>query len=442
MRVEPEIQRGPDGRRVRSVFVLTLTSKLVPGKGSPRQDGSFWTTSGYPPDEAVTAGHETAVLVVKSGALSALLGQDGQWLEATGPDGLTPLRCRPRLRSLQFADGPWVQFCDYVATFEADSIYLGGAEVFPSSGDDPVEEAWEVEQTDESARAYRLTHTVSCQRPVSYSPSQSGYERAKALVQARLGFSSAALTQSGTLSLSPSFTGYDHARAVNEDRAGGAYRVTESWVCFDSPAIEDYSATARQANGRTTVTVDGTIRGLLTRNSDFSVSSPKASGAYTKWQSVYPTLLTRAQAAAGLTLNPVAISEQVVTNEAAGTIGYAYEFDNRSLFGATGVAGVSVSLRDSGPAAVFASIPVVGRLTGPVLQDIGSSTQRSRTITVEAQATPAMYPTTLPARPDVSAVVLAYAPAGTVQIFKERDDEDWDVSSGRYARSVTYVYEV
>lgn len=445
VRFEKEVERNATGHKKRSFFAITVQGTMLPDKGSPNSSGTLWTTSGYPPDETITLDSRMAALRAKQGALCQLFCQEGKWLEFQPPDGSAPIKCQPRLRSSTFSEGLWVQKCDYTFTFETDRLYFGSVECCADDSElDPCDESWTVEQADDAARTYRLTHSVAATFRDKYATDgtveSEGWERAKTAVTARLGFQASKLEQSGVLGLS-SLGAYNHARSVDENRSDGSYRVTETWLCFDvaggAAAVEDYTITTRTQAGRSTVSTEGSINGLLTRNSDFSVATTKYAGAAAKWTAVQSLLLSRAQASSGLTLNPNMLSLQVARNELTGVINYSCEMDNRYQFG--DAVTFDIQINDQLQSDVYASIPVVARLAGPVLQNIGSTTETTRTVSIDAQFNALTYGGTY-TKPDVSALVLAYVPLAT-QVFVAKNDENWSPTSGRYQRTVVYSYQ-
>ena len=446
VRLEQEVERNASGAKKRATWVITLSGTLVAQKGSPNSRGTFWTTSGYPPDEVISLDARLAAFRAKQGALCELFCQEGKWLEWQPFDGSISTKCQPRLRSKTFQEGIWVERCDYQFTFEADSVWFGSTECCAAdASDDPCDESWDLEQADDNARTYRLVHTVSAQFRDSYNPdttiNERGWERAKAAVEARLGFQSSKLIQDGILNLDD-FQAYNHTRSVTEGRSDGTYRVTETWLCFDpdggAAAIEDYTVTAREVGGRVTVSVEGSVQGLYERGVDFAIGTSKYTNAAAKWAVVSGLLLSRAQAITTTALNPTALSLQVARNELTGLITYTTEYDSRYTYG--DAISLEITLQDQYAADVFAAIPVVGRPAGPVLQAIGSTTETSRTVTVDAQF-PSLGFSGVPVRPDLAALVLAYQPVATT-LFVAKSDEQWAVVANRIQKTVTWVYAV
>lgn len=444
VRLEKEVERNASGGKKRSVWTVTLLGTLLPDKGSPNSSGTFATATPDLPDEDVAIESRLASFRAKQGALCNLFCQERKWLEWQPWDGSIATKCQPRLRSNTFQESTWVTRCDYQFVFEASSIWFGTVECCADDGtDDPCEESWDVEQADDAARTYRLVHSVGATFRDSYNADgtidQYGWERAKEAVEARLGLDSTKLIQDGILNLDE-FTAYNHARTVSENRSDGSYRVNETWLCFDADggaaAVEDYTVVTRTQAGRSTVSIEGSINGLHVRDGDFAITTTKYASAAAKWAVVEALLLSRAQTASGLTLNPTRLSAQVARNEFTGVITYSYEYDNRYTFG--DAIALEITLEDQFAADVFAVIPVVGRPAGPVLQTINSTTETSRTVSVDAQMTPLAYGGTA-VRPDLSALILLYQPVSS-QIYVANSRENWAVVANRMQKTVTWVY--
>src|SRR5690606_4343088 len=114
--------KGGDGTNIGSTFTVTLNGTLVAWKGSPTASGTFWTNSGYPPDESIVSDSRHKALLRKQEALRRLFSQEGLSLEFTPWDGGAALKCNPRVISIDFPEGMWFDRCEYTITLEADNI--------------------------------------------------------------------------------------------------------------------------------------------------------------------------------------------------------------------------------------------------------------------------------------------------------------------------------
>jgi maltose-binding protein MalE len=89
---------------------------------------------------------------------------------------------------------------------------------------------------------------------------------------------------------------------------------------------------------------------------------------------------------------------------------------------------------------IFAKVPVLGRALGPVLQSIGTVTEKRQTLIIEA-VMPASNGSGYALPPNTNALVLYYAPAFLSKLFKSKDTENWNDVTGRYSRQVEWTYE-
>lgn len=449
--ISNEAERSPNSQKKRDVFTITLTGSLVADKGSPSSTGVFYTLSGYPAHENITADSRQTAIQGKIGALTELLNTENRWCEISGWDGQPPIKFLFRKRSVTYEEGVWYNVCRYSIVLEAECIYFGDREVCAfGSVDELTQETWDIEPAEENQRTFRLTHTVSAQFPdgrdATGALTDKGYIRAKNAVIAKLGINNAHILQSGVLNLTD-FNGYNHSRTVNEGVSDGSYRVTENWLCADievgEPAcIEDYTLTIRENNGILSSSIEGTINGLFIRDADFAITTTKLANAQAKWALVQPVLFDRCQSATERVLNPSPVGRQKAQNITQGIITYAYEYNTRSDFGLTGAKQVNVTVQDVKPHDVFAAITVINRIRGPILQSIGTVTERRRTINVDVIMNPVDYGAIIPPTPvDVSSIIIYYTPSGYSQYFLAEDNETYALSEGRYARIVSYVYQ-
>lgn len=91
----------------------------------------------------------------------------------------------------------------------------------------------------------------------------------------------------------------------------------------------------------------------------------------------------RAMILAKRAFNPVPVSKSVSSNPVAGTISYTYQFDTRPTNLIPGTIMENVSIQDTYPSHVAAITQVIGRRTGPVIQDIGTQTEYRRSLTID-----------------------------------------------------------
>lgn len=450
--IRQDKQTTDDGTPLSSTFTIVIKGTLVSYKGSPNSSGTFWDQSGYPPDEVLTADQFLTSIMTKQQALRSLFSNDGRVFEIDGWDGQTPLKCNPRIKEIDVPDGKWFEVCPYSITMEADCIHGLPVDICNTDLVTKASEEWNIEIADEKTKTYRLTHSVSATGKRYFDDAGSlpkqAWENAKDYVLNKigLGLNSARMAATGVLN-ADSLQAFNYLRTQHVNELGGVFAVTETWLCFDpeggAPAVEEFIVNTRTGteDGKTRVTVEGTITGLEQKdNTAYTLQTTKWTNAQSKWTSVQSSLLSRAQTISGLTMNTTPLGKVVGYNQLAGVITYNYEYDDRASNEVPGSLGDVVTVIDHHQADVFASIPVLGRALGPVLQDISTKTARKRDITIEATM-PASTQAGVSSRPNTTAIILTHRPTG-FQVFLENDVESWTEKTGRYSRNTSFTYEL
>jgi hypothetical protein len=173
-------------------------------------------------------------------------------------------------------------------------------------------------------------------------------------------------------------------------------------------------------------------------------------------------------------LNIIPISTTEGHNTRQGKISYNYQFNNKFMI-ISGALYENVSIEDTGPTDVIAEAFVLGRSLGPVLQNLGTKTSTKKQVTIEVGVVPpstingfflnnkecplwtggSVYTTInglveglkpFGDRPTAifgNSATFGRNPAtnapGTVYV--SLDNHSWDPSSGRYTRTVGWVYQ-
>lgn len=447
-----------DGKEIGQTYTITLTGQLVAYKGSPDSSGVFWTNTGYPPDEVVTSDSRLTAILRKQQALDDLFRNQGKTLEIQPFDGAAPVTCNPRVISVEFEQGRWFETVPYTITLEADYIEgLNTDNVSRAGKIKKANEEWNLESLDETRGTYRLTHSVSATGKRVYDETgalldgNEAWENAKDYVLSvlELGLTASRMEAPDVLdATSLQAFNYIRTQAINE--TAGDFLVTESWVCFDPgglpPAIHDYTVTTRtnSQDGRTSVSIEGTITGFEVRNNtNYALASTRWENAKSAWDDhISPSLLTLIGdiTDSAVSLNPIAVSSQVGRNEAAGTITYSYEYDNRPTPTIVGSLSETITITNHNAANIYAKVPVIGRSLGPVLQDIGTVTEKRRTINIELQMPPSAQGYTA-SQPNTDTIVNTLKPSSANGVFLDSDEESWTPNAGRYTRTTTYTWE-
>ena len=241
----------------------------------------------------------------------------------------------------------------------------------------------------------------------------------------------AGLIGKGTLDLISAYGGYNRIVSEQIDESAGSYSLTETWLLASGVAYETYNVNISQdlENPYVQVSIDGNIKGLSAMNPQMyggihtkgeAVNSPVGfdrtgtamddeifheSGAilspivnaWFKYDQVtsygsfgYASeVYKRANFSASSyndvyrRLNPLPLSRSVAIDEVGGTLSYSAAYDSRPSNIFSGVLSETININDTYPGDMFATVPVIGRTTGPVLQYIGGRTEYTRDLSIE-----------------------------------------------------------
>lgn len=478
--VTKNYQTTGDGEKIGSTFQLSVTGTIVAFKGSPNSSQVFHTAAGYPADETVNADARLASILRKQEAIRELFSNDGLSLEFQSADGSQPMKCNPRVLSVDFSSDVWFDRSEYTITLECDTLSVNGV---PQGEDDFSEqilsasETWSIETAEDqpeglgSNRTYRLTHSLSATGKRFFDETgtleRPAWENARLWVLPRLGFDSTIALSSGVNNLPTYYQGFNHVRSESVGENTGEFSVTETWIMSSGTGLEDFTVNTRDDldSGLTTVSIEGNVRGLDTHDSNFNLTSDKYDNAVLKFNEASGLALHRAQSYSGLSLNGSTVNTTIGRSPVGGTISYSFEYNNRPTNLLASAKSEAISMSDAFGVDVFAAVGVLGRSTGPVLQNLGSKRETGRTLTIEAvygaefagdgNATarlitnhPRNNGTTLA---EIQAVINAAHPVlagalnndglpATVAYISDQS-ENWDPISGRYNYQVDWTYE-
>lgn len=477
IRLQRKVVRSPDGTLRQRGWQGELSGTLLAFAGSPLPDGTFHTGDDYPADPPYPDHDEhLAVLIRKKAALAKLFGEDGKWFEIVAADdntwGRTVLKFQPRWGQIAFDEGRWFHDIRWTAPFECDFIQPSDDGSWADQDKNQPEESWNLEPTDETARQYKLTHTVTATGTNRYSEDGSGavvahgWEVARDLIiagplagfaaQFKLGMDTSQLRAPGVANLF-GFAGFNYRRSVQVDKPAGKYAVVETWDCInpDAPGpsgltggacLEDFSVETRHdgPDGLTSVTVSGVIRGMEGRNNTtFGLISSKhdnmaqrAAGVTTAW------LHGVSQAETGITLNPIPVTQVASRNKVEGVLTYSATFNTRVGPTIPGVLSESllIEYNNSCDAVVRHTIPF--RVPGPLLQGLATVTEKTVTLRAEIRVqTGYGLPTPSPPAFNPVPYLLAALPGVPSQFYIVSDTPTWSPTSGQYTHTTTALYQ-
>ncbi len=478
--INKDYQATGDGEKVGSLFRIIVAGTIVAFKGSPNTSRVFHTSSGFPADEVVNADARLAAIIRKQEAIRELFSTDGLQFEVQSADGSQPMRCNPRVLSIEFPDELWFNTSTYTVVLEADVLTVNGV----AQGEDAfsefissASETWSFETQQDLPegvdlnRTYTLSHTVSAQGKRFYDSANNlqkpAWKQARDYVLPKLGFNIAISLSSGVNNLPTFYNGFNQARSENIGERDGSYSVTETWIMASGSSLETFSVNTRDSltTGFTSVSVEGNIRGLDARDSNFNLLSNKYDNAVLKFAAASGLAHHRAQTYSGKTLNINALNTTIGRSDVGGTISYSLEYDNRPSNLFSKGRSESVSMGDSFNVDQFASIFILGRSLGPILQPLNTKQANTRTLNIEVLfgagfadgGTPTNRLITKHPRNDgatlaeLNSIVNAAQPvlAGALnnnalpatQAFITAQTENWEPNTGRYSYRTEWTYE-
>jgi hypothetical protein len=302
---------------------------------------------------------------------------------------------------------------------------------------------------------------------------------------------------------------YNFVRSINTSDTEGSYRITDNWIGIPAGALpytESFTIESSvDSSMLRTVTVQGSIKGLepfqsgniyvtagapyLTNNTLAGslaqtnsantriANSTKFSNAISGYNNnVRCAIYDRAKALAhtGITcgnsgfarntdgtsrfvdgrtsenmLNPIPVSITEGFNPAEGGITYSYSYNNRTLNFISGSISETITVDDTLPTSVVASIFVLGRSLGPILQDLGTTTSYSRAVTVEVilPRPSAISPTFTFPLDSYNAIVdlvdkldPSKLNQTAIRSFVKQNSENWNVLEGRFTKQKTWEW--
>jgi len=475
-------QKSGNGEIIGRLYTITLTGTIVAHMGSPHlneqlnsirsSDGNWWATTGYPDDEVIASDARLNAIMRKQQAIRNLFSNEGQILEIQSADGSQSFRCNPRLVSIEFPEDLWYERSNYVITLECDDILgLEDSNDFDQYISDATE-SWDINTNEEYENftnpTYNLSHTVSAVGKRFYdtdgSRPKEPWEYARDFVLSKIGIDSDVILSTDINNLPSYYNGWNHTRTEQRDEQGGSFAVTENWLLASGSAIEDFNVNYTHSSDTVydRVTIQGSVRGFEERDSNMAVTTDKWTNAQDKFIWASGIAYTRAKEYSGLnTLNIGPLSMLVGRNPYQGTIEYTFDYDTRPMNLIEGARSEVISVNDNMDGELFASVFVLGRTDGPVLQDLGTKPANTRTLNIEIVVDPprnedrelSTMRTLLisekpsnadPFRISLERLIEAVDPSeidpGVIS-YQDQSQESWEVKEGRYTYTTTWTYE-
>jgi hypothetical protein len=259
---------------------------------------------------------------------------------------------------------------------------------------------------------------------------------ALALANLAQGKSGAAATFDST-----TYTGVNKAFSENMDIPNGTYSLEQTITLVKDTFNLDYSVegSISDQNEQNTITVQGTCTPYDTSNPNTNTKTIENKlDDYDTWSIAAASLASHIYSKLGGegTLKSDPTNSSLGYSPKTGEITFNFTFDDGEVLVADSISS-SVQINDVNKdqsAMIVAVIPVIARPDGPILQDIGTPIQRTRSLTITAT----MKKANRTSAPDVSNLITTYTPPGTALITGK--SEQWNPTSGSFTLDVEWTY--
>jgi len=241
-----------------------------------------------------------------------------------------------------------------------------------------------------------------------------------------------------------SYTDYSHTRTNSLDLANGSYSVTDTWTFYKGAAAThdiDVSIDSAIENPSNTVSVSLTVQGINTNAFDSPTNNAYAN-ALTSFNNMKDYTFTLAQAVydtsgLGGVLDNTKISESIGHNKTAGTITYSVSYNDLDRY-ISGASSENITINDDneeGLNQVIAKLDIIGKADGPIIQDMSTTTIKSRSVTVDL----VMKRENRTNKPSSDATSYAnlFKP---VNSYQQSKTESWSPNTGTYNLNITWEY--
>lgn len=288
----------------------------------------------------------------------------------------------PQVQSVSFEEGVWVDRINY-------SVEL--IEKLPApaiSGIETYDENWSYSE-DDTMRTITVEHTVSAK---GFNTAGSGVdnslENAKNYVLSIVGYDNAPAFMPAFTRGSGTLDSYESYRTENANEVESSYEISQTFVlCSGSYKHTLDAGFDSDSEGNITVSLDGQVEGLGRGG------SARWNNALIGWSDIKPRLIKMASGVYrrnggtyDLTVSPNSYS--IAENQDLGIINYNYNYMDNVDALPSGITEFEMDKDIVEPVTAYVSHVIVNKTDGPVVQDLGTSTEGTVTITGRAVKKP------------------------------------------------------
>lgn len=272
------------------------------------------------------------------------------------------------------------------------------------------------------------------------------------------------VTATGTvINLDDSYKSYNRIRTSTVDVPAGSYAVTSTYLLSRNSGVFELNTSYNEDEaGDINITVEGTVTALTSQsissnaNDKFVVASSifesvTNSGTWSGVTSLASGMLSSYSGGAPIFIDRYPRSITIGKNRITGSINFTAGYKGissgvRSLKDSiSGCIAASVNVMDDNRLnksnlgfKSIAVIPILGRSGGPIIQDMGTTKERKRTVTFDVTMKQGYRSVTGVPTGAIYPIITGYRPVGSsyVQNFVET----WDWINGKYNVTVDWIY--
>lgn len=401
--------------------------------------GNTYTLNGY----LLFPSGDFGEMMTRRAALEAALASGNQLFQIQH-NSVPVISCYPTVNNVTFDEGVWVQKIPYsIELYEKTS----SASI---SGIESYSESWSFSEEDNNETIH-VEHSVNAKGiNTAGSGADNSLENAKTYVLNNTGYSSVPVFLPSFCKGSGTLNAYESYRTENANENDGTYEITEIFTL--SSGVYQHTLTSNFSTddtGAVTVTVDGSVQGL-------GRGTTKFTNALIGWNDVKSRIINTASGVylryggtLNIPFNPNTYS--IAENSYLGTIEYSYTYIDSFISLPSGILEFEITKDIDEPVGLYASHAIINKIDGNIIQDLGTATEGTITISGRAVKKPD-YPLA-DLKDYIETRITALAPTGYATTYRvtqksySKDDTEnviefsisWAFTAPAYSSYLTYL---
>jgi hypothetical protein len=324
----------------------------------------------------------TGTLLFPSGDFGVMMGMrealedalaSGNQLFLVEYDNVPLISGYPSTQNITFEEGVWVDRINYTAELLLKDTSAASGNI------ESYSETWTFSE-DDNTRTITVEHSAGAKGVnTAGAGSNNALENAKDYVVALLGYSNVPSFLPAFCQGSGTLQAYELLRSESADAQDGSYEANESFVLSSGAYIHRQSITfTKDESNAITVDLDGEVRGLGRSYNGYINAS-------VGWGIVQPGLFTTASGVyakygGAKNLSSSEVSQSIGEDRDGGIITYAIGYQDSELVLPSGIVSFEMTTDHVEPVTLYAVHTVVDKADGPVVQDLGTSTEGTVTV--------------------------------------------------------------